>query len=151
MNSCGSVARRRCNNSPSFSTRSRNCSNDADSRGGSSIAERQRPSGPPAVVLAHLDHRRENVVPRFLLRHDRVWEHAAVPANMLELLRDLAAVIAHPVTGIARNVQLAVRIIDAAMTARLIVRAGAMDRGVVLRDMEIKGPRAQCLGHFLHR
>src|SRR5215218_6862937 len=117
MNSSGLAARRRFNNSRSSKTRWRNCSNDAPGRGGSSIAERQQPSGPPAVVLAHLDHGRKNVVPRFLLRHDRIREHASIPADVLELLGDLPAVVAHPVTGIAWNVQLAVRVVHAAMTA----------------------------------
>ena len=62
------------------------------------------------MVLPDLNHRREDVVPGLLLAHDIVREHAAVPANVLELLSHLTGVIAHPVAGVASDVQLAVRI-----------------------------------------
>src|SRR5688572_18834856 len=71
----------------------------------------------PAVVLADLDHAGENVIPRLLLLHDLVREHATVPADVLHLLGDLAAAVAEPVSGVAGDVQLALRIADLAVAA----------------------------------
>ena len=56
------------------------------------------------MILPHLDHRRQNVVPRFLFHHHVVREHATVPADVFEFLRHLAVVVAHPVTGVAGDV-----------------------------------------------
>src|SRR5436190_16805718 len=105
----------------------------------------------PSVIFPHLNHRRENVVPGFLLRHDGVWKHATVPTDVFKLLCGLPMVVAHPVSRIARDVQLPVGIIHTAMAARLVVSAGAMHRRVVLRDMKIDHPWTERLGHLLHR
>src|SRR3712207_952480 len=45
---------------------------------------------PPAVRVAHLDHRAEHVVPRLLPLHHGVREHAAVPADVAHALGELA-------------------------------------------------------------
>ena len=51
----------------------------------------------PTVVFPHLNHRCENVIPRFLLHHNGIREHATVPANVFNLLCDLTFVVAQPI------------------------------------------------------
>jgi len=58
----------------------------------------------PPMILPHLDHRSQNVVPCFLFHHHVVREHAAVPADVFEFLRHFAGVVAHPITGVAGDV-----------------------------------------------
>jgi len=38
----------------------------------------------PTVFVTHGDHRGENVVPRARFGHDRVREHATIPADVAE-------------------------------------------------------------------
>ena len=75
----------------------------------------------PAVVLANLNHRGENVVPSLLLHQRFVWEHAAVPTDMFHLFCDLALVVAQPVARVAGDVQLALRISSETVAACLFV------------------------------
>ena len=75
--------------------------------------------------------------------HDLVGEHAAVPADVLECLGQLAVVVAQPVAGVLGDVELAVRVVRQAVAAGLVVGARALDRGVVLGDVEVDRPRAQ--------
>ena len=62
---------------------------------------------------------------------------------MLELAVDVAVLVAQPEAGVLDDVELAVGIERLAVAAGLVVRAGALDRGVVLRDVEVDGPRPQ--------
>ena len=57
--------------------------------------------------------------------------------------RRLAVVVAQPGAGVAHDVELAVGIVGQAVAAGLVVRAGAFDGAVVLRDVEVDRPRAQ--------
>ena len=75
----------------------------------------------PTVVLTHLHHSGEDVVPDLLAGHGVVGEHAAVPADVFEFLGDFAFFVAHPITGVAGDVEFAVRIGREAMTARLVM------------------------------
>ena len=54
-----------------------------------------------------------------------------------------------PVAGGLGDVELAVRIVSAAVLAGLVVAAGAVDGAVVLRDVEVDGPGAEGVGHLL--
>ena len=63
---------------------------------------------------------------------------------------DFAFVVAHPVAGVARDVEFTAGIGDDAVAAGFVVGAGAFDGGVVLSDVEIDGPRAQRFCEFLH-
>ena len=101
--------------------------------------------------IAHRDHRPQNVVPRLLLLHDHVGEHATVPADVADSLREVAIRPVQPVTRVMGNGELAVRVIRQAMVPRLVVRAGAMHRRIVLRHVEINGPRTERAGESLHR
>src|SRR5438105_905904 len=77
----------------------------------------------PAMILTDLDHGGQNVIPDLLAGHDVVGKHAAVPADMFELLRHLPFVVPHPIPSIPRNIQFAARIGDHAMTSGFIMRA----------------------------
>ena len=68
---------------------------------------------------------------------------------MRNLLRYFAVLIAQPITGVARNVELAARVGGLTVTARLVVRAGAVYRAVVLGYVEIDRPGAQGVGQRL--
>ena len=46
------------------------------------------------------------------------------------------------------DIKLAVRVIGQAVATSLIVRASTVHRAVVLRHMEVDGPRAQCVGEL---
>src|SRR6185436_17230597 len=110
---------------------------------------RASPLFAPTMRVAHLDHGREHVVPGLLPGHHRVGEHAAVPADMPHLLGQLAALVAQPVAGILRHVELAVGIGRLHMAAGLLMIAGAENGAVVLRDVEVIGPGPQGIGHLL--
>ena len=105
----------------------------------------------PAVRVAYTDHRRQNVLPCLGLHHYRVREHAAVPADVLKGTRGLARIPSHPVACVAHDVELAVRIGGQTMVACFVMRAGPFHGRIVLRDMEIDGPRAQSGGQSLER
>src|SRR5579859_1029176 len=96
----------------------------------------------PAMVFADLEHGGENVIPGFSFHHDIVRKHAAVPADVLEFASNLPDAVAQPVTGVTRDVQLAVGVGGKAMAAGFVVRAGAFHGGVILRDVEINRPGA---------
>ncbi len=62
---------------------------------------------------------------------------------MLKSARRLSIIAAHPLAGHFDHVHLSIRIVRKAMPARLVMGTGSLYRGIVLRDMEIDGPRAQ--------
>ena len=95
------------------------------------------------MPVPHGDHRREDVVPRLRLHHDFVGEHAAVPADVAERLGQVARLVAEPVAGMTRDVELAGWVGGQAVPAGLVVRAGAVDGAVVLGDVEVDRPGAQ--------
>src|ERR1043166_1328235 len=102
------------------------------------------------MILAHLDHGGEDVIPGLLFHHDFVREHAAIPADVLELFGHFALVVAHPVAGIASYVEFAVGVGRQAMAAGFVMTAGSLDRGVILGHMKVNRPWPQGSGHFLH-
>src|SRR5690349_5083859 len=91
----------------------------------------------PAVLLAHLYHHCEDVVPGLLLVQHCIGKHAAVPANVAEALDRVAALVPEPVAGVLGDVELATGIGREAMTTSFVMRAGAVHGCVALRDMEI--------------
>src|SRR6266568_8107392 len=97
----------------------------------------------PAVSLADGEHSGEDVIPGLLVHQDRVGEHTTVPANVADGLGQVPARVAEPEAGVVGDVEFAVGVGGEAMAAGLVVRAGAADGGIVLRDMEINRPRAQ--------
>ena len=70
---------------------------------------------------------------------------------MLERARRLSIVVAQPEAGVAGDIQLAVRIVGQAMTARLVVRSRPLHGRVVLRHVKIERPRPQRPRHRLQR
>src|SRR5881394_2355029 len=94
----------------------------------------------PAVRLADRNHRAEDVVPRLLVEHRRIGEHTAVPADVLEGAGRLPVVAAHPGARVAHDVELPIRVERRTVAAGLVVRSFALDRAVVLRDVEVDGP-----------
>ena len=104
------------------------------------------PLGIPAVGAADFEHFSQNGVPCVHGFKGRVREHTAVPTNVSDaaLRRSL-----QPVAGAFRDIQLAVRIIRGTVASRLVVGAGSVDGSVVLRNVEIKGPRPQGVRHLL--
>src|SRR5262249_31823928 len=80
-------------------------------------------SGVPAVRAPDRDHQAQDVGPRLRLRHRRVREHAAVPADVIERTRRLTGFVAQPEAGVTNDVELAVRIRGQAVTSRLVVPA----------------------------
>ena len=61
----------------------------------------------------------------------------------------LTGVVAEPVAGDFYDVELGVRVVGQAVATCLVVRAGAVNRGVVLGDVEVDRPRAQGRGELL--
>src|SRR5271157_1261785 len=78
-------------------------------------------SFPPSVRVADADHRCEDVVPRLRLHHDGVGEHAAVPADVPELLGELPTLVAEPEAGVMGDVQLAAGVGRQAVAAGVVV------------------------------
>ena len=101
--------------------------------------------------ISHRDHGPENIVPGLLPHHDRVGEHAAVPANVSEGLRQLAVFAVQPVTSVMRDGKLSVWIFGHAMVAGFVVCAGAVNGGVVLGDMKINCPGPERGRERFHR
>src|SRR5207253_1885888 len=85
----------------------------------------------------------QDAIPSVRLHHRLVGEHAAVPTNVLKLLGDVPVAVAHPVAGVAGDVELAVRVGGQAVPAGLVVGARAFHGRVVLGDVEVDGPRPQ--------
>src|ERR1700683_3491333 len=106
---------------------------------------------PPAVGVADLDHGAEDVAPGLLTRHRRIGEHATVPADVLEGLGQRAALVPQPIARVMNDIELAVWIIDGAVSTGLVMAPGAPDRGVVLRNVKIDRPGAKRMRHCLER
>ena len=102
----------------------------------------------PPVLVPHGDHGLQNAHPGLALHHHVVGEHAAVPADVADPLGQLALLVAEPVAGVMRNVELALGVVGQAVAAGLVVRAAAMHRGVVLGDVEIDRPGPQGRGQL---
>src|SRR5690349_19727037 len=80
-------------------------------------------SSAPAVGVAHFDHLGEDGVPGLLGLEDRIREHAAIPADVLDAA---GGSVLEPVAGALHDVELAIRIVRLAVLARLVMRAGAV-------------------------
>jgi hypothetical protein len=102
----------------------------------------------PPVRIPHRNHRRQNVIPRLRIKHRFVREHAAVPIDVLRAARWLALLITKPQASGAHDIHLAVGVVGQTVASSLVVRAGAFDRRVVLRDVEVFHPRAQHARHL---
>src|ERR1700751_65692 len=96
----------------------------------------------PPMRCAYRDHRSQNGVPSLLLQHHLVREHAAIPANVSKGLRQSPVIVPKPMPGISGNIQFPVGIVWQAMLAGFIVGAAALDRGIVLSNVEVDGPWA---------
>ena len=94
--------------------------------------------------VVHDDHGGEDVLPGFGIFEDFVGEHETVPTDVLHAAR---GGVLEPLAGALCDIELAVRIIGLAMAAGLVVRAGTVHGAIVLGDVEIKGPRAEGVGH----
>ncbi len=97
----------------------------------------------PAMGVAHIDHHLEDLIPGVWIHHHGVGEHAAIPANMTEGSGRLTPSIPQPIASMARNAQLAIRILRQAMVTRFVVRAGPFDGAVVLGHVKIDRPCSQ--------
>src|SRR5206468_10131335 len=82
----------------------------------------------PTMRVANRAHGSEDVIPRLLLGHDRVWKHAAVPADVIELALHAAVVVAQPEPRVPHDVEPAVRIMRKAVPPGLVVRTGSLHR-----------------------
>src|ERR1041384_8198189 len=101
----------------------------------------------PAVRVANGDHDSQNIEPCFRIEHHGICEHAAVPADVLECTRDLAAIVAHPGAGVAYDVELPVRVARQAMSAGLVMRSCALNGADVLSNVEVDGPGSKGARH----
>src|SRR5690554_1503117 len=101
---------------------------------------------PPTVGFTDLNHRCQDIIPGLLLRHDRVGEHAAVPANMPESLSKFTAFVAKPVSSIFYNIQFTIRVERKAMPPGFIVSPGPEHRTIILGYVKIDGPWTQRVG-----
>src|SRR6266498_130150 len=96
----------------------------------------------PSVCAPNVDHQSEDVVPGLSLHHRRVREHAAVPADVPEVPRRLAALVPHPKTCVPHDVELAIRIERQTVAASLVVCARSEDGRVILRHLKADRLRA---------
>ncbi len=94
----------------------------------------------PAVGFAHSNHLGKDLVVGFLLQENLVGEQTAVPADVAKGLDWVAFAVAHPVAGVADDVQFAVLIIHRAVLARIIVIAATFHSAIVLSDVEVDRP-----------
>src|SRR5262245_65115308 len=99
--------------------------------------------------VADRAHDAEDVIPRLLLGHDRVWKHAAVPTNVIEPALQAAGVVAQPEPGVPDDVEPAVRIVWKAVPPGLVVRTGSLHGSVVFRDVKVDGARPERPRHLL--
>lgn len=97
------------------------------------------------MSVTDLDHGVEDVVPGAWCLEHGVREHTAIPADVLDAA---GCGVFEPVTGGLGYVELAVRIVSAAMLASLVVAACTVDGSVVLGDVEVDGPGAESIGHL---
>ena len=88
----------------------------------------------------------QNRVPGLLVFEHCIWEHAAVPADVLRCRAGRH--LFEPVAGALDDVEFAVRIVGGAVAAGFVVAAGAVHGAVVLGDVKIDRPRPQGVGHF---
>src|SRR5260221_11551341 len=65
----------------------------------------------PSVRLSHGNHCTKNRVPGLLLQHHLIWEHTAVPTDMLESLSQFSLIVAKPISCIPGNVQFLIWIV----------------------------------------
>ena len=100
----------------------------------------------PTVRVTHTDHPAKNLVPRVLFGHDRIGEHATIPADMLDSARGS---ILEPRARVLDNIELPVGIIDTAMLTGCVMRPTAVDGAVALADMNIHGPWPQSIADRL--
>src|SRR4051794_22963256 len=64
-----------------------------------------RRSLPPPMLIPHLHHHPQDVVPRLRLHHHFVGEHAAVPADVPQPLHGMAGAVLEPEAGVLRDVE----------------------------------------------
>ena len=93
----------------------------------------------------------QNIAPRLRAHHHGIREHAAVPADMFESASRSCRCHRASRNPHLDDIHLAVRIVGQAVASGLIVRARAFDRAVVLSDVKIDRPGAQCVGQLAKR
>jgi hypothetical protein len=100
------------------------------------------------MLVPHLQHGGQNVIPSLLLHHHVIGEHAAIPANVFKCLGQIAVLATHPKPCVFWNIELAVLVGDHAVTPGLVVIAQALHRAIILRHMKINRPGPQGIRHF---
>src|ERR1700745_2520395 len=115
-----------------------------NSRNLSPLTSHLPPLSLPSMRFSDRNHCTQNRVPGLLLQHHLIWEHAAIPTDMLESLGQFSLIVAKPISGIPGNVQFPIRIIGKTMLSSLVMRAAAFDGGIVLGNMKsiVHGRRA---------
>src|SRR5258706_16366953 len=88
------------------------------------------------MLLAHLHHRAQDVVPGLLFHHDVIGEHAAVPAYVFDGFGEVALVVAEPVAGVFGDVGFAGAVVGHAEAAGLGEWAAAVAGAAVLGVVE---------------
>ena len=83
--------------------------------------------------------------------HHRVREHATVPTDVSNGFQHVTVFVTQPESGIRCNVQLSAGRVGQAVATCLVVRAGTVDRAVVLGDVEVDRPRPQRVRQLLER
>src|SRR2546427_3230661 len=101
----------------------------------------------PTVGVSNGDHGAEYVFPGLRVHHRLIRKHAAVPVDVLKRARGQTVVVAHPQSGGAHHIHLSVGIVGQAVPSRLVVRAGPLNRCIVLGHMEIDHPWPQHSRH----
>jgi hypothetical protein len=77
----------------------------------------------PTVCVPHGNQAAQDIVPGVSFTHYRVWEHATIPANVLEGFGGLAVLASQPKAGVVDNGEFAVGIVWQAMMPGLVVCA----------------------------
>src|SRR5690606_1414358 len=96
------------------------------------------------MLLAHLYHSSQNVVPSFGLHHNIIGEHTPIPTDMPDFFGKVAVFISQPMAGIHGDVQFSVWIRCLAMPSRFIMGTGSEHRTIILGHVKINGPWAKC-------
>src|SRR4051794_40557245 len=97
----------------------------------------------PSMSTADRYHRAQDIVPCLPLHERFVWEHASVPADVIEAPAGLSVIIAEPIPGVLHDVDLSVRGVRQAMAPRFVMRSRSEDFAIVLGHMEINRPGSQ--------
>ena len=93
--------------------------------------------------VAYIDHSRKDVVPSLLILKHSVREHTAIPAYMPHCLCGCSIRMVQPHARMLDHIHFTVWVQCHAVSPSFVVAARAMHRAIILRNMEINGPRPQ--------